>query len=68
MTWRLCDKRWVNFNYLFQISVFPYELPSTFEIIAEDIQGENFPLFDKLFENKEEAQEFLDNFMINYEK
>lgn len=63
--WNLCDGVWVNFDLLKRIGVRAVACTEQYEIIGVPENGEDSPLFDRrYFDSQEEAEDFLNNFML----
>jgi hypothetical protein len=65
MSWRKCDKEWVNFDHLRIISVENslIEKKVKWWICALTKQNKSHALFERYFDTEEEAGAFLQEFM-----
>ncbi len=59
--WILCDGQWINFDKL--ESLYVESLPSGQFVIKASIAECAYEIFSKVFENREEAQSYLNDFM-----
>ena len=66
--WILCDGNWINFNHLETICVRDVACTVQYEIIGVPFNGTAYPLFERYFDSREEAHEWIDNFMYDHRR
>ncbi len=60
--WRTVDRKWINFDNLTLIYV-DQTTEKKYSIKCEDNSECKYSLFNKVFDTRQEAQDYLDNFM-----